>query len=101
MHYVRISGDATVQSETGVIRSIRVDSIEVDRSIELFGEALPFEDIRDFWMGAELDDLVRRQQIAPIPAGDVPDWNPPSDEEWERYQSVLGRKKRRTLPEGE
>jgi hypothetical protein len=101
MHYVRISGDATVQPGTDVIRSIRVDSLEVDRSVELFGEALPFEDIRDFWMGAELDDLVRRQQVAPIPAGEVPDWSPPSDEEWARYQSVMSRKKRRTLPEGE
>jgi len=101
MNYVRISGDATVQKETGEIRSIRVDSLEVDRSAELLGRALPYDEIRDFWMGTELDQLMERQQVGPIPVGESPDWTPPSDEEWDRYLSALGRRRRPKLMEGE
>lgn len=100
MQHVRVSGDAAIQVETKEIRSIRVDSIEVDRSTEMLGGLLPYQDIRDFWTGPSLDDLIERQGVAPIPIGEVPDWTPPSDEEWSQYVTVMTRRKRRQLPEG-
>lgn len=98
MHSAHVSGDATVDPETGKTKALDVDSIEIDQSSGLLD--IPHENVRDFWIGVELDELIRRRDVPLIEDSKGPTWTPPSDEEWERYVAAMGWKSRQRLPEG-
>ncbi len=91
MHMVRVSGEAAVDPSRGTITSLRADSIELGGPADLPG--LPFVDVSDFWLSPDLAAIESRQGILPFSAQEAPGWEPPTQEEADRYEEIL-RKRR-------
>ena len=89
MQYVRITGDAEEDPETGRISKLRADNIEFVSGTELV--KLPYGSIKEFWAGIDLEALVERQGIMPFNPEETPDWEVPTDDEIERYFKAIKR----------
>jgi hypothetical protein len=94
LHNVRVSGDAETDSETKRIKRLRVDNIDVMGFAEI---SIPPGLIAEFWGGVELGQLIERQNVTPYDENDDLKWEPPTDEEAERYFDVILKKPARKL----
>jgi len=92
LHMVRVTGDAEVDSNTGAVVSFRADSLELEGESDL--PDFPFWSVNEFWSSPDLTSLESRQGIPIYDPLETPEWQPPSDDEWERYQRVLSERRR-------
>ncbi len=96
MHMVRVSGEARVEPDTNAVLSLQADSVEIEGEGELSG--FPVGAVSDFWSSPDLSALELRQNIAAYDPTAKPEWEPPTQEEWERYEQVIAARRRRSAP---
>ncbi len=87
MHMVRVTGDATVDPVTHAVQSLRADSIELEGEGELPG--FPVGAIHDFWSNPDLSTIEVRQGIPVYDPSEKPEWERPTDDEWDRYEKAI------------
>ncbi len=92
MHMVRISGEAELDPTTGTIRTIRADSVELEGEGELPG--YPVVAVHDFWSSPSITTLEERLGIRAYDPKQKGEWEPPTDDEWERYKRAVSDRRR-------
>lgn len=92
MHVVRVSGEAMVDPTTNAVLSLRADSVELEGDETFPG--FPYAEVRDFYASPDLATLVARQGVPEFQSALAVEWEPPSDDEWERYERAITARRR-------
>lgn len=92
MHMVRVTGEAVVDPATHAVESVRADSIDLEGEAELPGFSMGA--IHEFWSNPDISALDAQQAVPAFDPAERPDWDRPTDDEWQRYEKAISARRR-------